>query len=221
MIAIFYTQIPNEINKDFIINSINQLPDFIKSRILLYKDEKDRLLRICSKLLLKHLLDYYCHTPKLSLQDLKYTNLNKPYFDADFDFSITHSGNLVIVAGIKTGKIGIDCEQKKNALNFEVLSEFLTKDETKLIDISDDKVSVFYDLWVKKEAFIKATGEGIMLTLFEVDAIKDIIRYKKMMFYLDKILINNNYSTWLATDKFPIQYKSINISFEKLIFQKK
>jgi phosphopantetheinyl transferase len=94
------------------------------------------------------------------LKDICYPQAKKPYWAASvhdvlintFDFNITHSAGLIIVAVSRDVKLGIDAERhrKLKNLNFKMV---LSNTELALIEKTEE---VFFDLWSKKEAVVKA-----------------------------------------------------------------
>lgn len=83
---------------------------------------------------------------------------DKPYFKdyPDIRFSISHSGNLVVLAMSET-EVGIDIEEIKPR-NFEaVVNRHFSEDEKK--EAAD--LEGFLRVWTRKEAYLKLTGEGL------------------------------------------------------------
>jgi len=67
-----------------------------------------------------------------------------------YGISVSHSGGIIAVV-ITRGEVGIDIEERVDRDNSRLFSFFH----------ESEKNCDFYDLWVKKEAFGKMTGEGI------------------------------------------------------------
>jgi 4'-phosphopantetheinyl transferase len=109
---------------------------------------------------------------KVSLADLQYTKFGRPYFDSlrNFDFNISHSGNMVVCAIIDEGRIGIDIEERTNIDIIDFEEQF---SDTEWVHIKDEKFPyyTFYDCWTKKEAVLKADGRGMTLSLHRIDTI--------------------------------------------------
>ena len=88
--------------------------------------------------------------------------------------SISHSGRLAACAiGAKT--VGVDVEQRRSRLNQERIARRFHPGEQKVLaaEPEDMKERAFYDLWVRKESFLKATGEGLRLALDSFCAVGD------------------------------------------------
>jgi 4'-phosphopantetheinyl transferase len=76
--------------------------------------------------------------------------------------SVTHSGDLVGVALTPTGPVGLDVEQVA-PLDVEGLSRTVLHDAERAPDLDG-----FFTIWARKEAVVKATGEGLQAPLPEV-----------------------------------------------------
>lgn len=86
-------------------------------------------------------------------------------------FNISHSGNLVLVA-ISKSPIGIDVEFVNPKFDFQnLLNECFISSELLQVNSSSD----FYRFWTKKEAIIKATGEGLIDDLHDIDCSQNIV----------------------------------------------
>ena len=89
------------------------------------------------------------------------------------EFNLTHSGDLALVAVAQGAEVGIDVERERPMPDALQLAErFLSAAESEALRAlpAADQAPAFLNLWTRKEAFVKATGLGIMnaLTRFEV-----------------------------------------------------
>jgi 4'-phosphopantetheinyl transferase len=78
-------------------------------------------------------------------------------------FNLSHSGDVMLCA-IADRKVGVDVETMKHHDDMErVALHFFSSDESQtFFDLSGgDRAKFFYRTWVRKEAFLKATGEGL------------------------------------------------------------
>jgi 4'-phosphopantetheinyl transferase len=86
----------------------------------------------------------------------------KPYVknDQDLHFNISHSGDWILI-GISNSEIGVDTELINKAFAYkEILPYNFSAREVDYIN-QDRSLSRFFMLWTRKEALIKATGEGL------------------------------------------------------------
>ena len=78
-------------------------------------------------------------------------------------FNISHSGALALIA-LSSSEVGADVELPRPRRNDDIARRFFAPGENgRLFAIGDDDVrrDAFFRLWTCKEAFLKATGEGL------------------------------------------------------------
>ena len=103
------------------------------------------------------------------------TGVGKPFLSMGrsalpIRFSLAHSGDYAVVAITLSAEIGIDIEKIDPSLRVEGLVErFFSPDE--IIELRTippaERNSAFFSAWVRKEAYIKARGEGIINRLHQ------------------------------------------------------
>ncbi len=82
----------------------------------------------------------------------------------DLGFNLSHSGDGAVLAVARGRDLGIDLEQVRPHPNFEQLARrfFAPREVAALMDVpSADRERAFFACWTRKEAFIKASGEGL------------------------------------------------------------
>ncbi len=96
----------------------------------------------------------------------------KPFFEnlTDFHFNISHSGELNVIA-VSDKAVGIDIEKLRNA-DLRIAKRFC-EDEYNFIK-QNAALSVFFEIWTKKEAYLKLLGTGISgglnsFSVFKID----------------------------------------------------
>lgn len=85
------------------------------------------------------------------------------------DFNLSHSGSYALLA-LSAGceLTGIDIEFHRPARNFHGLAQrnFASSEAARLAGLAERELEgEFYDIWTLKEAFVKATGEGLARSL--------------------------------------------------------
>ncbi|MES2039342.1 MAG: 4'-phosphopantetheinyl transferase superfamily protein [Pseudomonadota bacterium] len=78
--------------------------------------------------------------------------------------SISHAGNLVVVALQYGADIGVDVELFHHDVNLDdLMGVVCSSEEIAEINesVSKNRAQKFYEFWVLKEAYLKATGEGL------------------------------------------------------------
>lgn len=86
-------------------------------------------------------------------------------FDSDrLEFNLAHSHNLAVYAFTRKRRIGIDLEKIQPLPNLEqISSQFFTSQESEKIQRLDGnaRLLAFYHCWTRKEAYVKAIGNGL------------------------------------------------------------
>lgn len=130
--------------------------------------EKDRLRFIARRGLLRRLLGCYL---ELSPEQLRfaYGPQGKPALAetrhaAPLHFSLAHSAGLALYTVTWLGEIGIDVERVRARQEWEPIADALFSDREKAAFRAlppSEQAEAFFQAWTRKEAFLKATGEGI------------------------------------------------------------
>jgi 4'-phosphopantetheinyl transferase len=78
--------------------------------------------------------------------------------------SISHSGAMVAVAVSRAGEVGVDVQQVAGDSVDELSPLVLAESEARHVAAARD----FFTFWTRKEALVKATGDGVTVPLPEV-----------------------------------------------------
>ena len=132
-------------------------------KIYFYDKEKGHKREDTDRLIRESLEDYisgYSLPPYDG--EIKRTDLGKPYIDYPLCIGVTHTDDIVIVA-LDEKPFGIDAEKttRSMARQDSISERFFAENERKFIEESADKQGAFLKIWVKKEAYVKFTGEGL------------------------------------------------------------
>ena len=79
-------------------------------------------------------------------------------------FNMSHSGDVILYAVARGRSIGIDVEHERPRSNFMRIAErFFSVEECEALHAfpDRDRPSAFYRCWTRKEAYVKARGDGI------------------------------------------------------------
>ena len=96
-----------------------------------------------------------------------YQAKGKPYLTSppgDVRFNLSHSGDVALIAFTRSREVGVDVERRRPLQDLRSLAKtsFSPDEYTTLCGLPpDDQPEAFFSCWSRKEAFIKATGEGI------------------------------------------------------------
>jgi 4'-phosphopantetheinyl transferase len=137
---------------------------------------------ILTRSTLRSLAGYYLGT---SPQDLsfRYSEYGKPVLDgpSDLRFNVSHTDGLALIAFVRTREIGVDVEKIKAATDAKTLAErfFSIRERGALENLSGEELhAAFFRCWTRKEAYVKARGEGLSLPLdqFDVSVAEDELK---------------------------------------------
>ncbi len=96
-----------------------------------------------------------------------YSDANDKPLSKQTFFSISHSGDIVLMAICKDSEIGIDIEYKSDAKGSSVKNYICSPEE--LDHIKDD--NDFYKIWTSKESLLKCVGSGLVNELKKVNSL--------------------------------------------------
>jgi 4'-phosphopantetheinyl transferase len=105
-----------------------------------------------------------------------YSSYGKPGLPADFQtdlhFNLSHSEQLVLLAITYGSEIGVDVEfMRSNVVNGALAEKVFSAQEIATFHVLplELKHRAFFNGWTRKEAFIKAMGEGLSMPLDRFD----------------------------------------------------
>lgn len=95
-----------------------------------------------------------------------YKQFGKPFYENAtlLKFNLSHSNNLIVIGFSSNLEIGIDVEKVRSDYNFsDIAQTVFSPDELLLLNklTPADRLIKFYELWTRKEAFIKGMGYGL------------------------------------------------------------
>lgn len=92
-------------------------------------------------------------------------------------FSVAHAHGLGLVAVGRGREVGVDVELVRPGVAYEPLARrVFSRNERRLLEsaIETERRKMFYQLWTRKESFLKAVGIGLSVPLDRVDVLADI-----------------------------------------------
>jgi 4'-phosphopantetheinyl transferase len=103
----------------------------------------------------------------------EYLTNGKPQLAADqnplaLEFNVSHSANIALIAVSSEHRLGIDVEKIRGDVDVDALAArfFSLRERAGLRELPDHlRVSGFFACWTRKEAFLKATGDGLSFPL--------------------------------------------------------
>ena len=127
---------------------------------------------IVGRAALRLLLGAYLGQPPAELRFVPGPN-DKPLLATapHLHYNVAHSGNWVLIA-IAPVEIGVDVEKIDLDFPFQgILATSFSPPEQGFIRQHPAPATAFYQLWTRKEAFVKATAQGIEADFSEVSAL--------------------------------------------------
>lgn len=209
MINIYYFNINAIISsKDFIKKYIDLVSVDRKSKIIYYKKDSDILLSLISEIIVRQQCIKYlnCNNKDIYFRKNKY---GKPYLDNNhLFFNISHSNETLVVA-FSDKEIGVDIE-KIGFCNFNIANRCFCENEYNyIVSKFKDKDVRFFDIWTKKEAYIKYLGIGLLKPLNSFNVLSDDFDMHSYGFRINSYIISL-YSEYELIDASKINVTLLN-----------
>jgi 4'-phosphopantetheinyl transferase len=136
-----------------------------------FRFERDRSRYIVGRALLRGLLANYLQSTPEGLT-FEYGEFGKPTLRGGPWFNLSHSGSVALYAFSGAGEIGIDVElEEPSRTRGRVAERFFSPAEISALRTLplEAQPRAFLACWTRKEAFIKARGDGLSLALDSFD----------------------------------------------------
>jgi 4'-phosphopantetheinyl transferase len=138
-----------------------------------YRVERPRSDYILTRGTLRSLLAGYL---KQKSQDFsfEYGAAGKPFLlgHPELRFNVSHTNGLALLAFVRDREIGVDVEKVREQSDVMKLAErfFSARERQYLRNLTGDELhAAFFRCWTRKEAYIKAKGDGLSLPLHQFD----------------------------------------------------
>lgn len=149
---------------------------------LLSREERERAMRmrntasrhrfVYARSVLRRLLGAYLDVPPQDVA-IGYGAAGKPLLagaapECEWHFNLSHSGDVLLVAVSRDRAVGVDVERVRPEFDFwSVARRYWAAEEVRRLFQVDRALRrrIFFQVWVRKEAFVKAQGGGIALGL--------------------------------------------------------
>ena len=152
------------------------LADDERQRAARFHADRDRDHYVVARGVLRTLLGHYVQRPPQTLR-FSYNDYGKPALEAPHGgarlyFNVSHSHNLVLYAVAHGRDLGIDIEYIRPNFAREQIAEqfFSPRENVELRALTHAQHTIgFFNCWTRKEAYIKARGQGLSLPLDQFD----------------------------------------------------
>lgn len=147
-----------------------------QNRAARYRFERHGQHYIVSQGQLRMLLGSYLRCPPERIR-FTHSPLGKPAVTKRLDgdrlmFNISHSQGQVIYAMTRNRAVGVDIEYIRPVVDAAQIAErfFSAQEQVALRTVPEDQKAIaFFNCWTRKEAYLKATGDGLSRPLHEFD----------------------------------------------------
>lgn len=151
------------------------ITDDEKARAECFRFDTHRQRYIVGRATLRAILSRYVGIPPNRLR-FQYNSYGKPMLverkdrgvlpTGTLNFNLSHSNRLVLYAVTQGREIGVDIEYIRDNLDVLRIAKryFSTQEFSEIASLPQTRqIKTFFDCWTRKEAFIKAKGEGFSL----------------------------------------------------------
>lgn len=152
-------------------------PDFLsldeRARAARFRFERDRMRWSAARSMLRQCLAQYAHQAPKSLR-FGYTSHGKPFLadHPEITFNLSHAGDYGLLAVTSGQEVGVDIELIRPDFADPAVARhfFSAAEQSQLAHLSTEKYTMaFFTCWTRKEAYIKARGEGLSHQLKDFD----------------------------------------------------
>lgn len=133
--------------------------------------DRDRRRYVACRTALRRALGAYLGAPAASLT-FSYGERGKPALASvgrgEIEFNVSHAADLAVFAVTRGTAVGVDVESLERTVDFEGLAtRFFSSDEARqLLALSPAaRPAAFFNCWTRKEAYVKAIGDGLACPL--------------------------------------------------------
>jgi 4'-phosphopantetheinyl transferase len=172
--------LPLDINQSASASVAEFLSPDERTRADRFQFEVHRNRFVVGRGLLRVILARYCDVPPERLR-FNYGANGKPELTPGqgarraagaLHFNLAHSEGVGVLAVTQSGPVGVDVEQVRTLLEFkELVGRFFSLREAAEFSTLpwEHQPAAFFSLWTRKEALLKAMGEGIARSLNQVE----------------------------------------------------
>src|SRR5262249_10240292 len=132
-----------------------------------FRFEHDRRRFVVARGVLRELLGRHLRTHPGEIRFV-YNSFGKPLLDptsgSGLKFNLSHAGDLALIAIADHADVGIDVEHVRPERDHAAIArQFFPAPQADLLNRLPNQLrpQAFFRLWTRKEAFVKAAGEGL------------------------------------------------------------
>lgn len=182
--------------------ALNLLAPDEQERARAFRFDEDRWRYLGGALLQRKVLSRYLSCP---MQELSFVrnewgkpSLNREH-DSGIQFSLSRSQEVAILAVSGGGEVGVDVEYQFGRVGDDLgMMKQFSQAEQKFIKEAVDSKRAYFEIWARKEAYLKAIGRGLShpLKTFDVSG-KGVVRD-----WAEEV---SGESWWVQSLEFPVE----------------
>lgn len=192
------------LNENQLNQWISELSHLKKTAVQRLVHDSDRIVSLLATRILK-ICAQHEGVENFHLSDIHYPVKGKPDWKNRtgnfFDFNISHSDKMIVVAASKAMKVGVDTERIRELINLNFKMVLSTEE---LMEIQQTP-SLFFNFWSKKEAVAKAANTTGIARMRDVQLKQNYAVLDNKKWYLKNIELNkqlsSQYAIHLATSR--------------------
>ena len=156
-----------------------------------FKKRSDHDRYLATRYALRKILSDFVSIPPSELR-FYVTENNKPRTEG-IHFNVSHSGDYILIA-IAAFPIGIDIEELNRDFETDfVVAECFSREEQAFFLEGGNNQIDFYTVWTRKEAILKATGEGLTDELSKLNSLADQIKRDDGLYIAEHRILDQKY----------------------------
>jgi 4'-phosphopantetheinyl transferase len=140
-------------------------------------------------------------------------------------FNVSHSDTRAVLAFVRNRKVGIDLERIRTDCEVEQIADrfFSAVEKKALLSLKSlQRHKAFFNLWTRKEAFLKARGGGLSIPLSDFDVSLEPVKPQILLatrpdandvnrWHIESLQVAKGFAAALALEKLPGQKTHVDV----------
>ena len=142
-----------------------------REKISKYKHVEDKVLSLYGELMIRMGLSKALGLSNDEELKFDFNEYGKPYCHiyTHLKFNLSHTRTCIIVCLSENKEVGVDVERLNNP-PYEIMNLCFHKNEIDYVNNpKESKIKSFFEIWTKKEAYLKCKGTGMVSDLDRID----------------------------------------------------
>ncbi len=153
-----------------------------RARIARMKFPRKKTISLVTELIIRSEISKALKIPRSSVE-FSYNEYGKPFLKGGgYNFSVSHSGDLVAFCGGAASDVGADIQLAERA-DHRLAERFFTREEYAAICAAPSPEREFFRIWTLKEAYVKMLGTGMATPFNSFNVLND--EFAKISFSRD------------------------------------